>query len=151
MQSMDASSTRLTDRLGPIPATLNVLFHESWKYLLVSVVALAVDFTLLATLQKGLGVDWPIAAAAGFSGGLVVNYALSVTLVFSQRRVKSRGLEFLGFFLIGALGLGLNQLVMSYFVHTVRLDPLLAKVPATGACFVFNFVTRRVLLFSAAA
>jgi len=38
---------------------------------------------------------------------------------------------------------------MKYFVELVHLDPLLAKIPATGVGFVFNFVARRVLLFTA--
>jgi putative flippase GtrA len=142
-------SVASTHRLESVRSRLIVLFHETWKYLLVSVAALAVDYALLAGLTRVAGVEWQIAAAASFTAGLFVNYALSVTLVFKERRVKSRGLEFLGFFIIGALGLGLNELVMKYFVELIHLDPLLAKIPATGVGFVFNFVARRALLFTA--
>ena len=142
-------SVASTHRLESVRSRLIVLFHETWKYLLVSVAALAVDYALLAGLTRVAGVEWQIAAAASFTAGLFVNYALSVTFVFKERRVKSRGLEFLGFFIIGALGLGLNELVMKYFVELVHLDPLLAKIPATGVGFVFNFVARRALLFTA--
>lgn len=144
-----AESGPATADLGSLTSRLIVIFHETWKYLLVSLAALAVDYALLAGLTRIEGVEWQLAAATSFTAGLFVNYALSVTFVFKERRVKSRGLEFLGFFIIGALGLGLNELVMKYFVELVHLDPLLAKIPATGVGFVFNFVARRVLLFTA--
>ena len=134
---------------GPLASRLIILFHETWKYLLVSIAALAVDYALLAGLTRIAGVEWQIAAAASFTAGLFVNYALSVTFVFKERRVKSRGVEFLGFFIIGALGLGINELVMKYFVEVIHVGPLLAKIPATGVGFVFNFVARRALLFTA--
>jgi len=134
----------------PPALRLTRIFHESWKYLLVSAVALVVDFGLLVGLTEWAKLNYLISAAIGFSVGLVVNYALSVTLVFSERRLNSRWLEFLGFFLIGALGLGLNEVLMKFFVETIGLGYALAKLPATGIGFVFNFVTRRVLLFTAA-
>ena len=95
-------------KTGSIASRLLIVFHETWKYLLVSVAALAVDYALLAALTRLAGVEWQIAAAASFTAGLFVNYILSVTFVFKERRVKSRGLEFAGFFVIGALGLGIN-------------------------------------------
>jgi putative flippase GtrA len=139
----------VTDRLRLDPARLRSLFHESWKYLFVSVVALAVDFGLLVGLTELCRLRYLVSAAVGFCAGLGVNYALSVTLVFRERRLSSRWLEFAGFFVIGALGLGLNQVLMKTFVETFGLAYALAKVPATGVGFVFNFVTRKLLLFSA--
>ncbi len=146
--SGDASGALSLATASPV-ARLVILFHETWKYLLVSIAALAVDYALLAALTRLAGVEWQIAAAASFTAGLFVNYALSVGFVFKERRVRSRGLEFAGFFVIGALGLGINELVMKYFVDIIHLDPLLAKVPATGVGFIFNFVARRALLFTA--
>jgi len=125
------------------------LIHESGKYLLASVVALAVDFGLLVFLTHAMGVHYLVSAAVGFSAGLLVNYALSVTLVFSQRRLRSRRLEFLGFFVIGLLGLLLNEALMTMFVEVFGFAVALAKIPSTAIGFVLNFVSRRALLFSA--
>ena len=125
------------------------LIHESGKYLLASVVALAVDFGLLMFLTKAAGVHYLISAAVGFGAGLVVNYGLSVTLVFSQRRLRSRRLEFIGFFVIGLVGLALNEVLMTAFVEVVGLGVAMAKIPATAIGFVLNFASRRALLFTA--
>ena len=139
-----------TKDAGPPLARLITVVHESWKYLLVSVVALAVDYGLMVALTEWAGLNYLVSAAAGFGAGLLVNYGLSVTLVFSQRRLASRRLEFVGFFLIGMVGLGLNELLMKTFVEMLHLDYRLAKIPAAAIGFVFNFGTRRVLLFTAA-
>jgi putative flippase GtrA len=155
---VDAAETRMNLSLEEIRPRLITLFHETWKYLLVSLVALGVDFALLVGLTEVAKMNYLASAAVGFTAGLVVNYVLSITMVFSERRLKSRGLEFLGFFVIGALGLGLNEVLMKGFVDLLGPAFALAgvpgyawaKIPATGVGFVFNFVTRRLLLFSAA-
>jgi putative flippase GtrA len=132
----------------PLSERLWTLFHESWKYFLVSAVSLAVDLALYGALVKMLGVNYLAANVVSVSAGLVVNYALSVTLVFKQRRLKSRRAEFVGFVLIGVAGLAVNEAFVALFVGIVHLGPLLGKVAAAGLSFVFNFVSRRVLLFS---
>ncbi len=129
---------------------LRRIFHESWKYFLVSALALAVDWGLLVALTEWARLNYLLSAAIGFGVGLIVNYLLSVAFVFSERRLASRRLEFVGFFAIGALGLALNEVLMKLFVETLGLGYALAKLPATGVGFVFNFGLRRVLLFTAA-
>ena len=62
-------SVASTHRLESVRSRLIVLFHETWKYLLVSVAALAVDYALLAGLTRVAGVEWQIAAAAKFYSG----------------------------------------------------------------------------------
>ena len=126
------------------------LAGETWKYFLVSLVALAVDYGLLVFLTEVVRLHYLVSAAIGFCAGLAVNYALSVTLVFRERRLKSRRLEFAAFFAIGAIGLILNEALMKLFVETFGLGYVLAKIPATGVGFAFNFGLRKALLFTAA-
>jgi putative flippase GtrA len=125
------------------------LVIEGWKYLLVSVVALAVDYGLLVALTDFARVDYRISAGVGFAVGLLVNYALSITFVFRQHRLRDRRLEFLGFFVIGLIGWGINEGVIILFVESLHFRADLAKIPATAVGFVFNFGARRLLLFSA--
>ena len=128
---------------------MRAMAHEAGKYLLVSIVALAVDYSLLVSLTRFGHLHYLVSAAIGFAAGLVVNYALSVAFVFQHRRVASRRLEFALFFGIGLLGLGLNEVLMKVFVEVVGLNFALAKIPATAVGFVWNFGLRRLTLFSA--
>ncbi|MFI4935519.1 MAG: GtrA family protein [Caulobacterales bacterium] len=124
------------------------LVHETWKYFLVSVVALGVDFGLLVLCTRFAGLHYLISAAIGFSAGILVSYGLSVSWVFRHRRLASRRFEFVAFFGIGLLGLALNEALMRAFVEGAGLNYAIAKIPAAGIGFVFNFGSRRILLFS---
>lgn len=127
------------------------LLHETWKYFLVSLAALALDYGLLVALTALAHVHYLISAAVGFTAGLALNYALSVAFVFRERRLADRRWEFLGFALVGLAGLVLNEALMKLFVDWAGLGYALAKLPATGVGFVFNFGLRRALLFTKAA
>ena len=125
------------------------VFHESWKYFLVSAVSLALDLAVYWTLVNRAGVHYLVANPVSVSAGLVLNYLLSVTLVFRQRRLKRRHAEFVGFVLIGLAGLAVNEAFIALFVGVFGLGALIGKLGAAGVSFVFNFVARKVLLFSA--
>jgi len=140
-----------TEGANPLPQTFLQLFHETWKYFLVSLAALVVDYGLLVGLTSGAHVHYLVSAGVGFTAGLVLNYALSVAFVFRERRLTSRRWQFVGFMLIGLAGLALNEFLMKLFVETVGLGYALAKIPATGVGFMFNFGVRRALLFTARA
>ncbi len=127
------------------------LFHETWKYFLVSLAALALDYGLLVALTALGRVHYLISAAVGFTAGLALNYALSVAFVFHERRLADRRWEFVGFALVGLAGLVLNEGLMKLFVESAGLGYALAKIPATGVGFVFNFGLRRALLFTRTA
>jgi putative flippase GtrA len=124
------------------------LAGESMRYFVASAAALAADFMMLVGLTEFLKVNYLISAAVGFSVGLLINYVLSVTWVFRERRLKNRWFEALGFAAVGLAGLALNEGLMALFVEGFGLAYALAKIPATGVGFVFNYGVRRVLLFT---
>ena len=137
-----ALAQRLTARLGAISG-------EFWRYLLASVIALGLDFGLLWLLTEKAGLHYLTSSALSYSAGAVLHYVISVTLVFRERRLADRRMEFAGFFAIGLLGLAANQLVMKLAVDGLGQSYLLGKVAATGVSFVLTFVTRRAVLFTA--
>ena len=127
------------------------LFQESWKYLLVSIVALGVDTGLNFLLKYAAHAPWQIAVAGGFVAGVMVNYGLSIRFVFHQHRLGNRLAEFLGFLIIGVGGLLVKEAATWLFYEGVRLDYKIATGLAVGVAFFFNFGVRRALLFSAKA
>lgn len=129
-------------------AALRTLVQESWKYLLVSLVALGADTALLVAMKDVVGLPLWLAVAAGFMAGVMINYGLSVAFVFHEHRLGHRGIEFLGFLAIGLIGLAVKEGVIEGLVAIVGLNYKIANIPAVGAAFVFNFAVRRALLFS---
>jgi putative flippase GtrA len=124
------------------------LAGESVRYLAASALALAIDFGLYSGLIRLAGVDYLVAAPIGFAAGLATVYAVSICWVFRHRRLKSVRDEFVLFALIGLAGMALNQGVIWAGVEKLALSYELAKVVSAGIVFGFNFVTRKLLLFT---
>ena len=121
---------------------------EGVRYLAASALALTIDFGVYSGLIRLAAVDYLIAAPLGFGLGLAVIYFLSVRWVFRQRRLANARAEFALFALIGLAGMALNQLVVYAGVERLALSYEQAKLVSAGTVFSFNFVTRKLLLFT---
>jgi putative flippase GtrA len=121
---------------------------ELARYFVASAAALGVDFVLY---RLGLGIGWNymLAALLGFCAGAVVAYVASVRWVFDARAVRNAGLEFGLFVAVGIGGLLLTELLLWLAIGKLGWPPLLAKLATSAVVFAFNFVLRKVLLFSA--
>jgi putative flippase GtrA len=130
-----------------IPA-LRASLGEGARYLAASAVALVLDFGAYVGLIRLAGVDYLLAAPIGFTLGIVTIYALSVRWVFATRRLADARLEFALFAGIGVAGLALNQGVVYAGVEWLRLSYELAKLASAAVVFGFNFLLRKLALFT---
>jgi putative flippase GtrA len=121
---------------------------EGARYFAASAIALGVDFGTYVGLFRLAGVHYLAAAPVGFALGLATIYLLSVRWVFKVRRFVDRRAEFLLFALIGIGGLALNQAIIYAGVQLLTLSPENAKIVSAGGVFCFNFVSRKLLLFT---
>jgi putative flippase GtrA len=117
------------------------------RYTFVGGLAFLVDFGLLYVLTDGAGLYYLLSATLSFLAGLVVNYVLSVSWVFSRRTLESRWAEFLIFAIIGVVGVGLNALFMWLFTEVVGLHYLVSKMGSAVLVFLWNFFARKLSLF----
>jgi putative flippase GtrA len=132
------------ERLGALPR----LVVDLVRYGAASAAALLVDAGTLALLNRVFGVDYLVASASGFLLGLVVVYLLSVRYVYEDARALRPAQEAMGFLVTGFVGLGLTQALMALLVGWLALPVMIAKIPTVGVVFLFNFLSRRMLLFS---
>jgi len=135
-------------RLAVLWTSARVIARQFALYFAVSVAALALDFALFLALTKLAGLHYLAASAISFSSGAAVTYLLSVRLVFDERRLGDRRIEFASFFLIGLVGLAVNQLALLATAGVLGWPPMIAKIAAAGFSFVANFLARRTLLFT---
>jgi len=126
---------------------VKILIREAFAYTAASGCALAIDIGTLWILVHYFAWPYLLAAAASFSIGLLVGYALCVTAVFKYRRLESQPLELASFTAIGVVGLGINLAVISFGVRFLGAHYLVAKCGAAGLTFMWNFGARRQLLF----
>lgn len=129
-------------------AKTNNLSSQFFRYFLVGGLAFIVDFTLLFLLTEFGHLYYLLSASIAFVAGVTVNYALSISWVFSYRSVENRMQEFAMFTIIGIIGLVMNDALMWVFTELLGLHYLGSKAVAAALIFVFNFAARRVLLFS---
>jgi putative flippase GtrA len=115
------------------------------RYLLVAFIGLGFDFGTLVFCKQILGINYLLAAVAGFSVGLVVNYLLSVRYVFTNPKIKSHAMNFGLFAVIGLIGLGTLTLCMWLLTGGLHINYIISKVIATVFVYMWNFFARRTL------
>ncbi len=125
----------------------NNTFVQLFRYGFVAVGAFAVDYGVYFLLSYIMGVQYLVAALAGFVMGTAINYLISKYLVF-QGEPKSRTFEVLLVFLISGVGLlwlelGLYALTDIYGIHY-----LISKLIMTGVVFLWNFFARKLFMYS---
>lgn len=110
-------------------------------------IATAADVLTMIVLVSGLGWHYLVGNACSYSLGTLVNCAICVSWVFATRNVGNRSLELAVFFMAGIVGLGVSEAAMFGCVEWVGLHYVAAKIVATGCHFLFNFSSRKLLLF----
>lgn len=128
--------------------TFRNIAQEGVRYFGASALALAIDFGVYAGLIRLAGVHYLVAAPIGFALGLATIYLLSIRWVFKERRLADPRAEFALFALIGLAGMALNQFIIHAAVEMLPGSYEIAKVISAGMVFCFNFISRKLLLFT---
>ena len=128
--------------------TFGLAVGEGARYLAASALALALDFGVYAGLIRFAAVHYLAAAPIGFALGLATIYLLCIRWVFAHRRLADRRVEFAVFAGIGLAGMALNEIVIYAGVEFFALSYELAKLASAAAVFCFNFISRKLLLFT---
>jgi putative flippase GtrA len=132
------------------------LFYEFSRYALVGGLAFIVDFGALyfskTFLFFSLGqAGILLAAALGFTAGLILNYTLSLIFVFKKanRNAKQHKVRsFVLFALIGIIGLLVTELCMLTGIRILGQERYLAvKIVTAGIVLAWNYAARKILIF----
>ncbi len=141
------SLLRRFDLKGLFVTPSDNLILQMFRYVFVGGTAFVVDAGALWGLTR-MGVNAYLAAAIAFAIGLVTNFLLSKTLVFTKENARVKGFaEFLSYAIIGVIGLGLTELLLFIGLEWLRIHVLAAKVIAAALVLVWNFAARKLLLY----
>lgn len=123
-----------------------------FRYVIVSVGALAVDMGTFLMLLKG-GMNSTLAAALGYTIGIVAHWTLSSRKVFqdrvSERGTKERTQQKAMFVMSALIGLAMTIGIVGAG-DALGLDPRIAKVIAIGVSFMLTYVLRNIVIFRTA-
>lgn len=128
---------------------VGVLPVELSRYLAVSAAALSVDLLLLYLLSVSFGAHYLIANPIAFASGALVAYFGSVRWAFRHRKMSNGSKEMAVFIAIGIGGLAINEAILWFGIEFLAISLLIAKVAAAVTSFAFNFIGRKMVLFSA--
>jgi len=118
------------------------------RYVLVGGLSFLVDFATLFVLYRFVGLHYLVAATIGFLVGLASIYTCSILYVFNHRSLDNPVYEFLVFGLLGVVGLGITLLTMYLLTGVFGAEVLFSKVVAAAVTFAWNFLSRKLLLFT---
>lgn len=121
---------------------------QLFRYGFVGGLAFVVDYGTLFCLTHFAGVPYLWSAAVAFILGLLTNYLISISWVFSHTGKMRIWQEFLVFAVIGVIGLALNEAIMYVGTDLMSLHYMVSKLISTGIVFFWNFFARKVLVFS---
>ena len=119
-------------------------FWEVFRFLMVGGSCFLLEYFLLFALTEFAGFDPLISAPIAFTVSLIVNYILCVYVVFHAENQTGRQMFF--FILTSIMGLGINQLVMWFFIDIIGIWYMFAKVIASAIVMIWNYFTKRYIL-----
>ena len=140
---------------------------QFFRSIFVGGLASVVDTLVMILCKELFQMPETWAVVFGFIVGLTVNYIVSTFWVFAKAKVKNRTADFIGFAVIGIIGLGLTQLIIAPFaehnifqsagflVKNAVFSPLIPidKYYIIGKClaivlvYMWNFFARKFILY----
>ncbi len=147
---------------------MNKLMDQIMKFGVVGVLAFLIDFgiyTILNAVFEKVGIadaypqSYLVAQFFGFMVSLIFNYIMSMKFVFERREGMSRKREFTIFFVLSAIGLVINEVILFIGVDVIyaywtwlqswmslSFAKTFFKLGATGVVMVYNFISRKIFL-----
>ncbi|MBQ2936919.1 MAG: GtrA family protein [Lachnospiraceae bacterium] len=135
------------------------LIEQILKFGVVGFLCFLIDFGITVGLANIFGVHYLISKFLGFVISAVVNYLLSIKFVFTQKKEMNKNKEFIGFIVLSAIGLSINEIVMFVCIdviykHSAFLQEMISdewmvsisSIIATGIVMVYNFISRKIFL-----
>ncbi len=121
---------------------------QAAMYALAAFGGFAADYAALVLLKEWAGLHYLLAVPLAFLVGIAVNYLIGIWLVF-QRGKLPLGRELLLFLTISLLALAITEGSMFLLTDLLLLDYRLSRVLSGVVTYLFNFFSRRVLLYRA--
>ena len=119
---------------------------QALRYALAAFGGFSADYCSLLLLKEWLGLHYLVAVPIAFIIGLLVNYFIGIWLVFRRSKMPLGG-ELLVFATISLLALALTEGTMYALTDLLRVDYRISRVASGAVTYLFNFFSRRLLLY----
>jgi len=138
-------SDLLKARWGSPSDNLNVA-HQVVRFFMLGTVSAIIDVGLLILLVEWTGLHYLVATALSFLCANTFNYAISRQWIFISGKY-GLAYEYTGFLAASGVGLSIHQVAMLIMVGQGHFDYRLAKVVCIAMVSIWNFITRKYIIF----
>ena len=126
------------------------LIQQILKFGVVGFLCFFIDYGIMVALTELCGIPSVISSGISFSVSVIVNYILSITMVFDADKDANKVKQFVVFLILSIIGLGINQLIMwggtSWLDQYMERSYMLVRIVATAVVMVYNFITRKIFI-----
>lgn len=119
-----------------------------WRYGLGSTFSYLINLAILYTLTDICGLHYQIGTIAGYTSIVIVSYILSVKWIFKQRKIASRGKEFVAFTLITIFAMVMNMVSMWVFTGLLHWHYIISNITTNFLATIWGYVPKKIFLFS---
>ena len=117
------------------------------KFCVVGVSGTAIDFGLTWLCKEIFKIPKFLANAIGFVVAATNNYILNRIWTWGSTSDQV-GVEYVKFFTVSLIGLGLNTLILYIFNEKIKLNFYVSKIIATGVVMLWNFFANNFFTFA---
>ncbi len=117
------------------------------KFCVVGFSGTAIDFGLTWLCKEIFKIPKFLANAIGFVVAATSNYILNRIWTWGSTN-EQVGVEYVKFFAVSLIGLGLNTLILYIFNEKLKFNFYLSKVFATGVVMLWNFFANNFFTFA---
>jgi len=115
-----------------------IVFLQLLKFCVVGFSGMIIDFGTTWLMKEKIKINKYIANSCGFTFAASSNYFWNRIWTFESHSNRI-GTEFLSFFAISIIGLGLNNAIIWILSDKMKLNFYLSKIIAIGVVTVWNF------------
>lgn len=121
--------------------------NEFLKYLFVSLIAVAVDYSIYWVIFSNRLLSQAYAGTVSYLLGLFVAYFLLITFVFKKSLLKNKKIEIILFLISGLIGTSITFITITTYQHLYLAETHLAKIIAIIFSFIIVYVFRKFFIF----
>ena len=118
------------------------------RYSFAGGIAAVVDIAIFSVFAKILGYNYLVVAFFSFIIATLVNYIISIKVVFESGVRHTKHKEALLVYFASGVGLFLNLLILYILISILGIEEVSSKMIATGIVFFWNFGIRKYYVFA---
>lgn len=119
-----------------------------YLYVLVGALCAFIDITLFLTLRSYLELHYLLLATLSFFVATLFNYILCSRFVFPMATDRSHQTKLILTYLVSTMGLIIHHTCLFIGYEWLLLPLVISKLGGMGVAFLWNFLSRKYLVFS---